>query len=63
VLTNLNLHRNKIGPDGATALADALRVNAVLITCDVRFNNMGEEAKAVLQGAVKGREGFVLVLE
>jgi hypothetical protein len=51
-----------IGLEGAKAIAKALRVNAVLQKCDVRYNDMGEEAKAVLQEAVKGREGFELVL-
>ena len=47
---------------GITALAEALRVNAVLKKCAVRNNRMDEEAKAVLQDALKGREGFELIL-
>jgi hypothetical protein len=41
----------------------SLFVSAVLTHCDVRYNNMGEEAQAVLREAVKGREGFELVLK
>ena len=62
VLTDLNLKNNRIGPDGAKALARSLKVNAVLKSCDVRFNGLDEAAKNELRDAVKGREGFELLI-
>jgi len=63
VLTTLDLRGNNIGAQGATALADALASGrAVLKQCDLRYNSMGGEVKAALQEAVKGREGFELLL-
>jgi hypothetical protein len=54
---------NDIGPEGAKALADSLRVNASLTKLDVRYNsNMGEEGKTILRKAVEGRSGFELML-
>ena len=68
VLTTLNLSDNRsitnYGRDMSAiiALADALKVNAVLKKCDLRYNNMGDEAKAALQEVVKSKEGFELLL-
>ena len=62
VLTSLNLFYNNLGPEGGVAMAKALEVNAVLKKCDLRYNGMGEEAKAALREAVKGKEGFELLM-
>ena len=49
-------------PEGPKAIADALLVNASLTRLDVSSNYLGEDSKAALPGAVKGRAGFVLKL-
>ena len=59
-LTSLRLDSNKIGPEGAKAIGDALSVNASLTKLDVRFNPIASEA--ALQEAVKGRDGFELLV-
>jgi hypothetical protein len=61
VLTSVSRRGNLIFSEGV-ALAEALRVNAALKKCDLSYNGMDEEAKAVLQDAVKGREGLELIL-
>ena len=60
MLTDLNLWDNKIGPEGAKALASALRVNGVLTTLNLRANYLGDEGKGVIRDAVSGRVGFEL---
>ena len=60
--TNLNLAANQIGPDGAEALAGALRVNAVLTKLDLRGNHLGDAAKQSLRDTVARRDGFELLL-
>ena len=52
---------NSIRDDGANAIAEALKVNAVLTKLDIREYNIGAGYKAV-RDAVKGRSGFVLEL-
>ena len=57
MLTDLNLRRNKIGSPGASALAEALKVNAVLTNLNLRRNEIGNEgaisfAKALEVNAV-----------
>ena len=47
---------------GVLAIADALKVNAVLTKLDVRANLAGDEGKKALQDAAKGREGFELLI-
>ena len=58
--SQLDLSENYIHAEGAKPVADALRVNASLTALDVRFNRLGDEAKALLQQAVQGRNGFDL---
>ena len=60
VLTELRLGWNKIGDEGAAALASALRVNGVLKHLYIGGNDFGDEGKKAIQGAVSGREGFEL---
>ena len=63
VLTHLSLIDNNIGPEGAKALADALKSGmAVLTKLDARVNGLGDEGKKVLRDAAEGREGFQLLL-
>jgi len=58
VLTALNLNDNRIGIEGAKALAAALRVNRVLKNINLRYNSLGDEG--MIRDAVSGREGFKL---
>jgi len=70
VLTTLDLSSN--GPITAPvdlsgeydasgiALADALKVNGVLTTLDLCANDLGDEGKGVIRGAVSGRVRFKL---
>jgi len=60
VLTTLGLDNNNIGPEGAAAIAEALRGNGLLKNIDLSSNNLGDEGKGVIQDAVSGREGFKL---
>ena len=54
---------NGIGPEGAKAIAEALKVNPVLTKLDLRWNNnMGDAGKKAVQDAVKDRNGFELLL-
>jgi len=57
VLTKLELY-----DDGAKAIAEVLKVNAVLTKLDLEYNNMGDAGKKAVQDAVRGRSGFVLEL-
>ena len=43
------------------AIAEALKVNAVLKKCDLSCNDMGSGAEAALREAVKGKNGFGLL--
>ena len=45
---------NKIGPTGATAIADALRVNEVLTNLDLSGNNIGGETDYIKASEVEG---------
>ena len=56
------LYDNNIGPEGAKAVADALRVNGSLTKLDAGYNRLGNEGVAALQRAVEGRAGFELKL-
>ncbi len=64
VLTDLNLRGNSIGMEGAKALAGALASGAVLKMkkCDLSFNGLHAEGKSALQEAVKGEEGFRMLV-
>ena len=61
-LNSLYLGGNRVGSEGAKALADALRVNAVLTELDVEYNSLSDKGKKALRDAAKGREGFELVI-
>ena len=60
MLKTLNLRRNNIGDEGATAIGEALRGNGVLNNIDLCYNDLGDEGKGVIRDAVSGREGFKL---
>ena len=60
VLKSLDVCYNKIGDEGAKALASALRVNGVLKNIDLSYNNLGDEGEKAIHDAVSGREGFEL---
>ena len=62
VMTTLGLNSNNIGPEGAIAIAEALKVNAVLTKLDIRINIMGYAGEKAVRDAVKDRSGFVLLL-
>ncbi len=61
-MTELELGGNEIGDEGAKAIAEALKVNAVLTKLDIRYKNMGDAGKKAVRDAVKGRSGFLLEL-
>ena len=63
VLTELYLGGNEIGDEGAKAIAEALKVNAVLNKLSIQYNiSMGGAGKKAVRDAVKGRSGFELEL-
>ena len=65
VLTTLNLQyccNNCIGPSGASAIAEALKVNAVLTKLDLEYNRLDGESKQLLRNAVRSRDNFQLNL-
>ena len=63
VLTTLNLAANDIRDEGAIAIAEALKVTAVLTKLNLELNfNMGDAGEKAVQDAVKGRSGFQLDL-
>ena len=62
-MTTLYLQRNSIGDDGAKAIAEALKVNAVLTKLNLQYNStMGDAGKQAVRDAVKDRSGFELEL-
>ena len=61
-MTKLELGNNSIGDDGAKAIAEALKVNAVLTELHLYDNNLGDAGNKAVQDAVKGRSGFKLYL-
>ena len=66
-LATLNLEgkrygNGRIGPRGAAALASAIAVSEALTSVDLRGNYMGDGGEAALREAVKGREGFKLMM-
>ena len=56
----LSLKGNKIGPEGAKAVAAMAAV--VGSRLDASENSLGEEGKAALHKAIEGRSGFELLL-
>ena len=61
-MTKLNLLNNSIGPEGAIAIAEALKVNPVLTTLKLYNNNLGDAGEKAVRDAVKDRSGFELIL-
>ena len=53
VLTVLDLHDNKIGVDGAKAIAEALKVNPVLTSLDLQMNSIGDDGAKAIAEALK----------
>ena len=53
---------NSIGPEGAKAIAEALKVNAVLTKLYLHNNNLGDAGEKAVREAVKDRSGFELEL-
>jgi hypothetical protein len=66
-VTTLDLSFNNISPEGAIAIAEALKVNAVLTKLNLKYsyeeyNSMGDAGGKAVRDAVKDRSGFVLEL-
>ncbi len=61
-MTTLVLMGNSIMDEGAIAIAEALKVNAVLTKLYLWSNDLGDAGKTAVQDAVKGRSGFQLYL-
>ncbi len=61
-MTTLVLGGNVIGDEGAIAIAEALKVTAVLTELDLEYNRMGDAGKKAVRDAVMDRSGFVLML-
>jgi Ran GTPase-activating protein (RanGAP) involved in mRNA processing and transport len=51
--TTLDLYRNKIGSEGAMALAEALKPNYTLTHLDLYYNTIGSEGAMALAEALK----------
>ncbi len=49
----LGLRNNNIGVDGAEAIAEALKVNAVSTTLHLNVNNIGDEGAIAMAEALK----------
>ena len=61
-MTTLRLNSNKIGAEGAIAIAEALKVMAVLTKLNLKYNGMGDAGEKAVRDAVKDRSGFELEL-
>ena len=62
-MTELWLSNNNIGPEGAIAIAEALKVNAVLTKLWLSsVSYRGDAWGKAVRDAVKDRSGFELVL-
>jgi len=53
VLTSCDLRQNRIGVEGAKALASALEVNRVLTSCSLAVNRIGDEGAKALASALE----------
>ena len=62
MVTTLDLGYNSIGPEGALAIAEALKINATLTTLVLRYNTMGDAGAGAVRDAVEDRTGFDLEL-
>ena len=56
LMWQVNLSYNKLGPEGAKALAPALVVNASITSVDVGFNSIGKEAALELINIFKEKK-------
>ena len=61
-MTTLYLGGNSIGVEGAKAIAEALKVTAVLTELWLGSNNMGAAGEKAVRDAVKDQSGFELHL-
>jgi Ran GTPase-activating protein 1 len=52
-MTTLHLGLNQIGAEGAIAIAEALKVNAVLTELSLWINNIGPEGAIAIAEALK----------
>jgi hypothetical protein len=52
-VTKIILECNEIGVEGASALADALKVNKMAMTIEFGYNNIGDEGSSALADALK----------
>ena len=49
----LRLYGNQIGDKGATAIAEALKVNGAMKTLELGFNNIGDDGAKALASALE----------
>ena len=56
-----SLSRNKLGSDGAAALAPGIVASGSLTKLDVSWNDMKTEGVKLLRNAVQKRKGFELI--
>ena len=56
----LNLRSNPLGPEGAAAIGEALKVNGSLTSLDVSYCDLDSASEELLRDAVKDRSGFEL---
>ena len=62
-IKTLNLYDCSLSPEDGKGLAGGIAATGSLTVLDVRYNsNMGDEGKAALQAAVRGKEGFELLI-
>ncbi len=52
-MTSVDLWFNSIGDDGAKAIAEALKVNAVLTKLELDFNSFGDDGAKAIAEALK----------
>jgi hypothetical protein len=57
-VTNINLTSNRIRPEGASALADALKVNTTVTQIDLIGNKIGEATRASIDALLACNERF-----
>jgi hypothetical protein len=62
VLTELRLDWNNIGAQGTIAIAEALKVNAILTKLWLGGNYWGDAGGEAVRDAVKDWSGFVLMV-
>ena len=58
--SQLNLYDNRIGPEGAKSLADALKVNASLTSIQLKNNKLGDEGwGAIFAGICSNKDSKI----